>query len=153
MKKTNKFFAVLTVLAVLVSLCSLTSCKHNENKDTTSLSEAGTKLWSDAIYTEDTEIGKGKKEVTVKVTAHEKTITITLKTDKDNLGDALLEEKLIAGDKSDYGLYVKEVNGMVADYNKDNAYWAFLINDKYASTGVDGTEIKDGEVYTLVYSK
>lgn len=44
-------------------------------------------------------------------------------------------------------------NGIVADYNVDQSYWAFLINGEYASTGVDGASITEGETYCLVYTK
>lgn len=70
-------------------------------------------------------------------------------TDKTNVGEALLELELIAGDKSDYGLYVKTVNGITVDYDKDGKYWAFYINDEYAQTGVDQTDITEGDTYSL----
>ena len=49
----------------------------------------------------------------------------------------------------DYGLYVKEVNGITADYDVDGTYWAFYINDEYASTGVDSTNITEGDNYSF----
>ena len=52
-----------------------------------------------------------------------------------------------------YGLYVKTVNGIKADYDKDKAYWAFYVNDSYAMSGVDSTEIKEGEVYSFKVEK
>ena len=48
---------------------------------------------------------------------------------------------------------VKTVNGITADYNVDRSYWAFYINGEYAMTGVDGTEIKAGDAYRLVYTR
>lgn len=62
----------------------------------------------------------------------------------------LLAEGLIAGDESDYGLYVTSVNGITADWATENAYWAFYINGEYAQTGVDSTEIVAGTTYELV---
>ena len=69
------------------------------------------------------------------------------------LGDALLEYALIDGDESEYGLYVKKVNGITAEYEKDKSYWAFYKDGEYMQTGVDSTEIADGEHYELVYTK
>ena len=60
---------------------------------------------------------------------------------------------LIDGDESEYGLYVKKVNGITADYEKDKSYWAFYKDGEYMQTGVDSTEIADGEHYELVYTK
>ena len=70
-------------------------------------------------------------------------------TDKKTVGEALVELKLIEGEDSEYGLYVKTVNNITADYDKDGMYWAFYINDEYAMSGVDSTEIKEGESYSF----
>lgn len=79
--------------------------------------------------------------------------TFEIHTDKEIVRDALLEHELISGDESEYGLYVKQVNGITADYNVDQTYWAFYINGEYASTGVDSTPIKEGETYTFKIEK
>jgi len=70
-------------------------------------------------------------------------------TDKETVGDALLELGLIAGEEGEYGLYVKTVNGITADYDKDGVYWAFYVNGEYALTGVDSTKITEGESYSF----
>ncbi|MBQ8622891.1 MAG: DUF4430 domain-containing protein [Oscillospiraceae bacterium] len=70
-------------------------------------------------------------------------------TNKTVVGEALLDLELIAGDEGEFGLYVKTVNGITADYEVDGTYWAFYINGEYAITGVDSTPITDGEVYTF----
>ena len=74
-------------------------------------------------------------------------------TDAKTVGDALLEQNLIEGDDSEYGLYVKTVNGVTADYDTDGTYWAFYINDEYASTGVDSTPVTDGDIYMFRVEK
>ncbi len=70
-------------------------------------------------------------------------------TDRQTVGEALLELGLIAGEESDYGLYVKTVNGLTADYDADGTYWAFYIDGEYASTGVDATPVTEGATYSL----
>ena len=75
--------------------------------------------------------------------------SFTISTDKKTVGDALLAEGLIEGEEGAYGLYVKKVNGIVADYNIDQTYWAFYINGEYAMTGVDQTDVEDGATYAL----
>ena len=106
-----------------------------------------------AKYTEDTVIGEGATTLTFIVEVLENSVTFTVKTDKKILGEALLELGLIDGKVESYGLYVKEVNGITADYDKDQRYWALYINNSYAPSGVDTTEIKAGEIYKFVYSK
>lgn len=74
-------------------------------------------------------------------------------TDKETVGEALEELNLIAGDESEYGLYVKTVNGITADYDADGVYWAFYVNGEYASAGVDSTRIAEGESYSFKVEK
>ena len=49
--------------------------------------------------------------------------------------------------------YVKEVNGIIADYDVDGTYWAFYIDGEYASAGVDSTEITEGSIYMFKVEK
>ena len=76
-----------------------------------------------------------------------------INTDKETVGDALLEQNLIEGDDSEYGLYVKTVNGITADYDTDQTYWAFYVNGEYASTGVDSTPVNEGDTYEFKVEK
>lgn len=160
MKHLFKSFVSLIIIALF--LLSLNACTPAEapdnNETTTTISELQTEaqlsqLWKDAVYTEDKEFGNGSKTVTVEVTAEDKTVVFTVKTDKETVGDALIEHELIAGENGEYGLYIKSVNGILADYSLNQCYWAFYIGDEYASTGVDSTEITEGATYKLVYSK
>ena len=68
------------------------------------------------------------------------------------VGDALQELGLISGDEGPYGLYVKTVNGITVDYDKDGKYWAFYIGKEYAMTGIYDTDIADGAQYKLEYT-
>ena len=74
-------------------------------------------------------------------------------TDKTVVGEALIELGLIVGDDGPYGLYVKTVNGITADYDVDQTYWAFYINGEYAMTGVDKTDIVPGDSYAFKVEK
>ena len=136
-----------TIACGILSLLLLLSAASCTNKIDTE------KLWKSAAYSENTEIGEGAITVEVEVKAGERSVTFTLHTDKTTLGDALLEHELIAGDVAQYGLYVKEVNGITADYDVDQSYWSFYKNGEYLMAGVDSTEIADGEHYEIVYSK
>ena len=92
---------------------------------------------------EDTE--KTFTFVAVHADGTSKTFEITSK--REMLGDALVDEGLIAGENGAYGLYVKTVDGETLDYDKDGKYWSLYIGDDYAMTGVDTTKIEDGVVY------
>ena len=142
MKKTVSSI-ICTVLSIVLVVC-LASCGNTVDAEG---------LWENATYRKDTELGKGATTVQLEVKAGEESITFTIKTDKKTLGDALLEHELITGDQSQYGLYIKSVNGIRADYDLDKSYWGFCKNGEYMLTGVDGTEIADGEHYELVYEK
>ena len=141
MKKTLK--TALSLTLTLLFIFALVACGKEEAKD----------LWNDATYTEDTVLGEGAKTVTVEVMVEEKTVTFTIKTDKETVGDALIEHQLLDGEQGDYGLYVKKVNGITADYNVDGTYWAFYEGDNYAMQGVELTEIQPGATYAFKVSK
>ena len=119
-----------------------------------SLSACGNKApWKDAYYKEDTTLGTGSKTVEVEVQVEEHRVLFTIQTDKSTLGEALLELDLIEGEEGAYGLYIKKVNGVTADFDKDGHYWGFYQNGEYMLVGVDSTTIVGGEHFELVYAK
>ena len=93
-------------------------------------------------------IGDGAVEMAVKIVDEEE-ISITVNTDEETVGAALVKEGLIAGEDSTYGLYIKTVNGKTYDYDKDKKYWAFYVGDAYAIKSADLTDIEEGVVYTF----
>ncbi len=141
MKKT--FTKSISIVLLLIFAVFFASCNAEEQTD----------IWADAAYTEDAEFGDGAKTVTVEVKAEENSVVFTIHTDKDTVGAALLEHELIAGEDGPYGLYVKEVNGIVADFDINQSYWAFYIDGETAMTGVDITKIAENQTYQLVYTK
>ena len=138
-KQITKIVAVL--LCVLMLLATV-ACQRKVD---------ATGAWKDATYRGDRTFGKGAITVEVEVKAGEESITFTIKTDKETLGEALLEHNLIEGVEGAYGLYVKKVNGILADYDVDQSWWCLYKNGEMMMTGVDTTEIADGEHYELVY--
>ncbi len=145
MKKLSKSLFGLLLVTVL-ALC-LVAC--NQNGASSELSG----LWQNATYHTDTELGEGSKNMIVEVKADNQSVKFTIHTEAETVGAALLENELIAGDEGEYGLYVKEVNGITADYDVDQSYWAFYIDGEYATAGVDSTEIAEGSTYKLEYTK
>ncbi len=136
--KKQIFHRVLLVLLALLMICALAACADVDK----------TGDWETATYVRDTEFGKGAKTVTVKVVADGQELIFTLHTDKENLEDALVEHKLIDGDIDVYGMYIKMVNGIVADYNTDKTYWAITKNGE-ETLGAKATLISDGDQYEI----
>ena len=134
----------LIAFLLLLSLVCLSACQGGVDYDA---------IWENATYKEDVAFGIGQTELTVEVAVGDHLVTFTVFTDKTTVGAALLEHNLIAGDDGAYGLYVKTVNGMLADYDKDQSYWCFYVDGETAMTGVDLTEIVKGTVYRLAYTK
>ena len=137
----KKILSVTLLLALVIStlLCSCTPSYGD--------------LWDTALYNEDTVLGEGAKTVTVTVRAQDREVVFTINTDRDILGDALMDHELVAGDAGAYGLYIKCVNGIVADYDVDGYYWGFYKGGEFMLTGVDGTAIVGGESFELVREK
>ena len=103
---------------------------------------------TNAVETAPIKMGQGEKQFTFKVTDLEgKTSVFEINTDKATVGEALIELELIQGEDGPYGLYVKTVNNITVDYDKDGKYWAFYINGEYAATGVELTEIEKDKTY------
>ena len=90
------------------------------------------------------------KNITLQVVHRDESVKdFQLATDKETLRQALEEEGLIAGEESEYGLFIKTVNGLTADYDTDGVYWAFYIDGEYATSGVDSTPVTEGAHYSF----
>ena len=126
---------------------------QNQGSTTESSEIEKTGVWENATYLSDKEFGNGEKTLVVEVKAEEKLVTFTVKTDKATVGEALQEQGIVEGEQGQYGLYIKKVNGITADFDVDQTYWAFYINGEYAMSGVDTTEITEGAMYKLEYTK
>ncbi len=152
MKKIISFVLLFTILV----LC-FTGCKagvkdwlsNRFSRDTVD-SEG---LWEDAIYRRDMAFGKGEKTVTVEVKAGDKSVIFTVHTDERYLADALLEHGIIEGEDGPYGLYIKKVNGITADYDIDGSYWLLTKGGEMMMVGVSDAELEDGDKYELTYTK
>ena len=82
-----------------------------------------------------------------------KETTFEYSSNAASVGEALVAEGLIEGHETEYGLYIDTVNGITADWDADQTYWAFYINGEYATTGIDGTEIVANTTYGLTLTK
>ena len=150
--KKNGLNKLLALLLALVMVLALAACGNQAQDNGGAGNDAD--VVTDGTGADGATVGQGKTAFTMEVTQLDgTTVTFTVNTDKETVGEALLELGIVAGDDTEYGLYVKTVNGVTLDYDTDGAYWAFYINGEYAMTGVDATSIEAGASYTLKAEK
>ena len=109
--------------------------------------------WENATYLKDTTLGEGSKTVAVKVKADDQEITLTIRTDKATLREAMDEHELLTGEDGAYGLYIHSVNGIRAVYEEGGYYWKITKNGELTSVGVDAITVSDGEQYEFTKTK
>ena len=141
----KKWLSVIGCMVLIAALAlTITGCGSKEEPETPGAQAAA----------EATVMGEGATVFQFSVVDLEGNETkFEIHTDKTTVGDALLELGLIEGEDGPYGLYVKKVNGILADYDTDRTYWSLLINGEYAMTGVDATDVEAGATYTMKVSK
>ena len=132
--KSKVVLSVISLMLIVAMAFSFSACGNDGNTNN-----------------DDAKVQKSFVFKVVDLDGSEKSFDI--KTDAKTVGEALLAEKLIAGEVGDYGLMVDTVNGIKYDYNADGAYWAFYVNGEYAMSGVDTTDIVDGTTYSFVATK
>lgn len=151
--KTKQFKTALsrilcTVLIVAMALFTIGCGQQQENETTNNLYEFT------QVYEDGAVIGEGETEFLFTATDKDgNSKNFTVKTDCKTVGEALQAVEIIYGEMGDYGLYVTEVNGIVADYDIDGTYWAFYIDGAYAMSGVDTTDIVPGSSYEFRVEK
>ena len=138
MKKYISLFTLTIILLFVLTACGAgTLPKQPQNPDNSVVHD----------------IGQGSKSFRFEVTDDNEAVSVwNVQTDEITVGEALLEVGLIEGDLSDFGMYVTAVNGLVADYSVNQAWWAFYIDGVMAMAGVDSTDIESGKVYAFVYT-
>lgn len=143
MKMTNRSHTLSVILCmVLIATVALfiTGCSDNSAPS----AATGTVAKDGSI------LGEGNTQFYLIVADKDgNEVKLDIRTDKTTVGEALLALNLIAGEEGTYGLYVKTVNGITADFDKDGVYWAFYVDGEYATSGVDLTEIVAGTTYAL----
>lgn len=161
---------LLSLLLALVMVFTLAACAANDDQEESTGNTA--ESTTDGASVEDTTEASQPESIEEQPTDAEPEVTVLgegatvfnfvvvdidgtetafeIHTDETTVGAALLAVELIAGEEASYGLYVKEVNGIVADWDEDQTYWAFYEDGNYAATGVDLTEIDPAVTYSFV---
>ncbi|MDE7433319.1 MAG: DUF4430 domain-containing protein [Lachnospiraceae bacterium] len=142
MKHNKKRLSFILCMVLIVAIALFTTgCNGKESGGTSA---------DTLVQAESVQIGEGSTVFSFTVTDQEgNEMAFEVHTDKKMVGEALLELGMIDGNESEYGLYVKTVNGITVDYDTDGVYWAFYINEEYATTGVDSTTITEGDRYAF----
>lgn len=150
MKHSKKLLSFILCMALIVAMALFTTgCDDSTDNGTPFGEGTEANIQTDAQAVSN-QLGEGSTKFTFTVVDKEGNETpFEIHTDKETVGDALAELGLIDGEEGDYGLYVKTVNGITADYDKDGVYWAFYVNDEYAPSGVDSTVITEGNHYSF----
>lgn len=151
-RKFKRALSVILCIALLAAAAlTLTGCqKTPESAPSNQTAQASLSL----PVSDGASLGQGQTQFSLTIADKAGAEThVTVNTDEKTVGAALLSLGLIAGEEGQYGLYVKTVNGVTADYDEDGTYWAFYIGEEYASTGVDQTEIVPGAAYALRVGK
>ena len=93
---------------------------------------------------------EGSKTVTIEVTDDKgETEKYTVKTDALYLNEAM-EDAGITYEAED--TYVNTVNGITADYDRDQSYWGFYVNDEYCNYGIFEQPVNDGDSFSIIYT-
>ena len=146
-----KFKRLICMVLAVSMVFTVVGCGNNDKENTTTTTAEPQSTSEEA---EVNVLGEGETKFAFTVVDKEDNETeFEIHTDKETVGEALLEVELIEGDEGDYGLYVKKVNGITADYDKDQTYWAFYVDGEYASSGVDSTKIEEGKKYSFKVEK
>ena len=136
--KSMKKFMKKTLAAVLMTIMvmGLVACGDKDEKESGNTAEAG------------------KYSITVEVKDADGNVSsYTGKTDAEVLSEAIgdIDGVTLEGYESDYGFYITAVNGIVADYDADGAYWSIYVNGEDGMYGIDTQPVADGDTYTFAY--
>lgn len=146
-----KFKRLICMVLAVSMVFTVVGCGNNDKENTTTTTAEPQSTSEEA---EVNVLGEGETKFAFTVVDKEDNETeFEIHTDKETVGEALLEVELIEGEEGEFGLYVKKVNGITADYDKDQTYWAFYVDGEYASSGVDSTKIEEGKKYSFKVEK
>ena len=152
-KNTKVIIISVCVLVVLIAAFALIYALGSPNPDRDAQNADTTANTSDTtLNASDTteETPENLKHITLKVVFEDGSEQIfEASTEGNSLRDALESvEGLVKGDDGQYGLFVTEVAGVVADSAKQQ-WWCFTRGGETLFTGVDDTAIADGETYEI----
>ena len=139
----KKILALVLALVLALSLCACGAPAADGAGD------EGT-----PVVTDGATLGKGATTFSLVIKQLDgSSISATINTDAETVGEALEALGILKGEEGPYGIYIKEVNGVTAVYEEDGTYWGFYIDGEYAMTGADVTPVTAGAEYTFAVEK
>lgn len=142
------YVGIGVALVILVALVFGAINLYSSNKEKEEVTQVNNDIIVDGV--KDT---SNNKYITIDVINIDGTKqTYGVETDKQFLGEVVREVTglTVEGDQTVTGLFVKTVNGVYADYNVNQTYWAFYVNDQYCQTGVDTQPVANGDKFKIV---
>ncbi|NCC87388.1 MAG: DUF4430 domain-containing protein [Clostridia bacterium] len=128
----NKVLSLVLALMMLFSMSACTNSTSDEGKTT-----------------KQPQTSQPSKTITVEVVkADETKKSFTINTDEEFLRGALEQEKLVSGTESEYGLFIKTVDGYKVDDSKQE-WWCITKGGEAVNTGVDSTPIADADSFEI----
>lgn len=95
----------------------------------------------------------GSKDITINViNSAGETSSYEVATDAEYLQGAMDDADGLSYETDSTDMVIT-VNGETADYNADQAYWAFYINGEYCNYGITQQPVADGDVFSIEYTK
>ena len=138
---------IFSVIALILSVAFVFgACSGNADTETTTSA-------TEAVNINPEDNGYEKSFVFEVVDKDGNKNQTTIETNGKYVGEVLQEMELIKGEQGAYGIYIKEVNGIVADYDVDGTYWAFYVDGEMSMKGADQIEIVDGATYSFRVEK
>ena len=163
MKRKKFTFIKSFLLLMLITVMALSGCngsnEGNDNdaygNDTEDIQEiGGLGTEGEASIALFPEIGEGENTFLFEVvTDEDMSYFWVVSTDKTTVGEALIELDLVRGEESEFGFFVTEIQGLVADFDNDGTFWAFYVDGEFAVTGVMDTEIEPDTIYGFVFTE
>lgn len=133
--RNTKFLAKLSLLLILTLLVAAVAIGCGEEKIT------ATDVAVTTAVAEAEAVGEGQYTFAFAAKFLDGSAKhYTVSTDCETVGEALLTLGLIDGENGAFGLYVKSVCGVVADYDIDQTYWALYVNGEMSMVGADAVK-------------
>lgn len=98
---------------------------------------------------------KGAKTVTLVVVGEDqKEQKYEVQTDAEYLQQVMDEAEGLTyeGTPGDFGPMIEYVNGEMASYEGNGAYWGFFVNGEYCEYGITRQPVNDGDEFRIVFT-
>lgn len=79
-----------------------------------------------------------------------KETTFGIRTDKETIGEALVEADLLGGREESTGYVVYTIDHVKHDHNTEGFYWVLYIDGELAEVDVMKTKIENGSTYEFI---